>query len=66
MSKPSCPHCGKKMPFKNRYIITAGEMCTQEVLDQKTGKTFWGTEGDIINQLLKELNANESKKGCKK
>ena len=41
-------------------------MGTQEVLDQKTGKTFWGTEGDIINQLLKELNANESKKGCKK
>lgn len=51
-----CKGCGRKKPYKNRYIITDGEMGTQEILDQKTGQTFWGNADDIINKLIQELN----------
>ena len=54
--KNKCKECGRKKPYKNRYIVTDGEMGTQEILDQKTGKTFWGDGERIVNELIKELN----------
>lgn len=54
--KTKCTKCGCKKPYKNRYIVTDGEMGTQEILDQKTGQTFWGDADEVINQLIKELN----------
>lgn len=54
--KTKCKACGKAKPFKRRYIITEGEMGTQEVLDQVTGQTFWGDDCSIISQLIDELN----------
>lgn len=48
---------------KNRYVVTWGEMGTQEILDIQTGKSFYGDASSIINQLIKELNRinNEQK-----
>jgi hypothetical protein len=54
--KTKCSKCGCKKAYKNRYVIQAGEMGTQEVVDLKTGNAFYGTEADVINQLIKELN----------
>jgi predicted flavoprotein YhiN len=54
--KKDCPSCGRKLPFKSRYVVTWGEMGTQEILDQKTGKVFAGDSEDMVNILLKELN----------
>jgi hypothetical protein len=54
--KKDCPSCGRKMPYKSRYIVTAGEMGTQEILDQKTGRVFAGDSEEMVNLLLKELN----------
>lgn len=56
MKKKDCPSCGRKIPYKSRYVVTDGEMGTQEILDQKTGKTFCGNSEDMVNLLLKELN----------
>lgn len=66
MKKIKCKHCGSPMPYKNRYIVTDGEMGTQEVLDQKTGETFWGSDSDIINKLIKELNRLDSENNIQK
>jgi hypothetical protein len=64
MKKPKCKSCGCRKKYKNRYIIVAGEMGSQELLDRKTGKTFWGDSEKMVNELIKELNrldAEESK-----
>jgi hypothetical protein len=49
-----------KSNYKNRYIVTIGEMCSQEILDQKTGNVIYGNESEIINKLIKELNNLEN------
>jgi hypothetical protein len=54
--KNKCKECGQNKPYKKRYIVTAGEMGTQEILDQKTGNTFYGDSSSVINQLIDELN----------
>lgn len=56
-----CKSCGSKISYKNRYIVTAGEMGTQEILDMKTGKTFWGSSEQVINDLLKHINEEDDK-----
>lgn len=54
--KNKCKKCGQNKPYKKRYIVTSGEMGTQEILDQKTGNTFYGDSSSVINQLIDELN----------
>lgn len=54
--KTKCKECGRNKPYKKRYIISAGEMGTQEVIDLKTGNTIYGSDEDVINQLVDELN----------
>ena len=56
MSKVKCKCCGRSKPYKKRYLVTEGEMGSQEVLDRKTGKTFWGDAERMVNELIKELN----------
>lgn len=49
---------------KNRYIVVAGEMGTQEILDTATGKEFYGDAETLINNLLKELNRLNNEEVC--
>ena len=49
---------------KNRYIVVAGEMGTQEILDTATGKEFYGDAETLINALLKELNRLHDEEVC--
>lgn len=57
-----CKSCGAKKPYKKRYIIQAGEMGTQEIIDLKSGNTFYGEDHQVINQLIAELNRLDKEK----
>ncbi len=45
-----------KAKTKARYIVTLGEMGTDEILDTQTHTEFCGSSEDMVNQLLAELN----------
>jgi hypothetical protein len=60
--KKKCKECGRDKPYKKRYVVQAGEMGTQEVVDLKTGDAFYGSDADVINQLIKELNRLDREK----
>jgi hypothetical protein len=45
-----------KTKTKARYIVTLGEMGTDEILDTQTHREFCGSSEDMVNQLLAELN----------
>lgn len=45
-----------KAKTKARYIVTLGEMGTDEILDTQTHREFCGSSEDMVNQLLAELN----------
>lgn len=60
--KIACKCCGHKTTYKKRYVVVQGEMGTQEILDRKTGKTFYGWADDVINDLLEHLNVEDAKR----